>query len=308
MSMVNPELEDQIRASLSDQDRRMAVTALIRGYGPAIFGYMMSRLRDREAANEVFAQFCEQMCRDIASFRGESAVLTWAQRVAGHTVDRFLRTLQSSRARTVALGTSGWQRAADALKVDSKCSHSATHPYLHTEVRSRVAELLKTLTAAEQELVELHVEKGLRWRAIAQLQLARKGQLLDERGVKRHTAALRQQYCRLLVRLGRRLVDDGKLRLDVILERYSGLDRDLVELAFRQRLPRQTVLLQVHARYPSMTRGALAVRFQRLLTDLLELCGGAGLLPGEAAEAGLLDPEDTASPAGMGPRRRARKQ
>lgn len=86
--MQDAELEQQIRHHLERQDTRAAVEAFVVGYGPAVFRAVRRRLGDKEAAHEVFAEFCAALCEDLVRFRWESSALTWGLRVATHAAIR----------------------------------------------------------------------------------------------------------------------------------------------------------------------------------------------------------------------------
>jgi RNA polymerase sigma factor (sigma-70 family) len=59
-----------------------ALDELYARYGPAVFGYLMARLGERQLAEEVLQDVMLAVWRSAASFRGDSKVLTWLLTIA----------------------------------------------------------------------------------------------------------------------------------------------------------------------------------------------------------------------------------
>ena len=61
-----------------------AASAIMRGYGPAVFGYLLGLTRDEDRADDVFSQFCEDLWRGLPGFRRDSSSRTWVYTLAWH--------------------------------------------------------------------------------------------------------------------------------------------------------------------------------------------------------------------------------
>jgi RNA polymerase sigma-70 factor (ECF subfamily) len=170
------DIEADVLALLDAGDLARAATAAIKGYGPQVLGYLTAVLRDDDEAADAFSVFCEDLWRGMASFRRESSVRTWAYRVAWHAAMRAAR--QPYRQRRRRLATS----AASAIAAEVR---STTLTHMKQANVDKLAEVRKSLTAEEQTLLILRVDRELSWKDIAQVMAP-----LDE-------AALRKRFERL---------------------------------------------------------------------------------------------------------------
>jgi RNA polymerase sigma-70 factor (ECF subfamily) len=92
-------IDHEILEALARGDLSGATTQALRGYGPRILGFLRSILKEEEAVQEVYAQFCEDLWRGIGSFRGQSAFRAWAYRLAHNAACHHLRQPFRRRAR-----------------------------------------------------------------------------------------------------------------------------------------------------------------------------------------------------------------
>lgn len=178
------EIESSIGARLDAGEAREAVTVAVRAYGPQILGYLEALCRDGATADELFAQFCEDVWRGLPGFRRECTLRAWAYRVAYSALLRYRK--DAFRRRAQPLQTD--QFAALAAEV-----RTATRSYLRTDTRERFARLRARLEDDEQTLLVLRVDKKLSWSEVA-LVLAGDGEALGE-------AALRKRFERLKSKL-----------------------------------------------------------------------------------------------------------
>src|SRR5262245_31377676 len=72
---LDPAVEDTVRSMLAQGQHDQAATALIRGYGRRILGYLRAVLRDEALTGDAFSVFGENAWRGIAGFRGDSSAL-----------------------------------------------------------------------------------------------------------------------------------------------------------------------------------------------------------------------------------------
>jgi RNA polymerase sigma-70 factor (ECF subfamily) len=72
------ETEDgEIIAALQDQDRRRALTLLMRRDGERVYRYAFAMTRDRQLAEEVRQQVFIEAYRDLGTFAGRGSVRAW---------------------------------------------------------------------------------------------------------------------------------------------------------------------------------------------------------------------------------------
>jgi RNA polymerase sigma-70 factor (ECF subfamily) len=71
-------LETQVRSLFDRGDHAAAATAVLRGYGPELLGFLSAVHRDETAASDAFAEMSEAVWRSLPRFAWESSVRTWA--------------------------------------------------------------------------------------------------------------------------------------------------------------------------------------------------------------------------------------
>jgi len=194
------ELEAHVRRKLDEGDSKGAVTLALRGYGPEIFGLLVSLHRSEEDASEVFAVFAEQLWRGISRFAWQCSFRTWAYAVARNTSLRYRRDAHRRAKRNAPLGE-GLVMSELAAKVRTE-----TLPYLRTASKSRIAELRDSLPAEDQEILMLRVDKQLAWSELARV-MHEGDEALTEEVVKKESARLRKRFQSIkerLLELGRR--------------------------------------------------------------------------------------------------------
>lgn len=194
-------LDDSVRGSLSAGDAAGATTALLRGYGPEVFGFLVSLVGGREDADEVFARFAEQVFRGLPAFGWQCSLRTWVYGVARHAAYNQLRD-QRRRARRQAPLPEGSQLSGIVAEVRER-----TRTYLGTEFKDRFAKLRESLPVEDRELLVLRIDRGLEWEELARVLAADPGTELDAAAQKREAARLRKRFQLLkkkLLELGRK--------------------------------------------------------------------------------------------------------
>ncbi len=186
------ELERVIAAHCSAREFEAAATAAIKGYGPEILGYLAAATRREHEAAEVFSDFCEDLWRGLATFRGDASFRTWAYRIAYHALARAGRTGAKRRERTVAL--------ADVPEIDALVDHVRTRtlPHLRTDIKKEVLELRAQLDEDERTLLILRIDRRLEWDEIARIV---DPDIDSPDAVKRASATLRKRFERIKLRL-----------------------------------------------------------------------------------------------------------
>jgi RNA polymerase sigma-70 factor (ECF subfamily) len=189
---AQPAIEAQIADLLARGDRAAAATVGLRAYGPAVLGYLVALLRNRDDAYEAFAGFSEQLWKSLDRFAGASSFRTWSYGIAWHVAKQSQR--RHARDRSRPLETSEISRVAEEIR-------SATSPHLKTEIKDRFARLREELDPEDQTLLVLRLDRGLSWKEVAEV-LSDEDHAIDE-------PALRKRFSRLKGRLRVALASDG---------------------------------------------------------------------------------------------------
>jgi RNA polymerase sigma-70 factor (ECF subfamily) len=180
-------LEGRIRASWEAGDKGAAATLLLEGYGREVFGFLVSRLREEDAASEVFAQFTEELWRSLDTFRWQCSARVWAYALARHATSHFIEDQRRHRRRHVALSEAG------PLSALAERIRTATLAAARTESRNRIARLRDSLPPDEQTLLFLRVNRKLDWKEVAQVMVEDRGPISDD-ALTKEAARLRKRY------------------------------------------------------------------------------------------------------------------
>jgi RNA polymerase sigma-70 factor (ECF subfamily) len=195
-------LEQRIRALCETGDKKRAATLLLEGYGREVFGFLVARLRDREAASDVFSQFTEDLWRGLDGFRWQCSARVWSYTLARHAASRYIDDVRRRRGRHVPLSRAG------PLSEIAERIRTGTRAGAQTEARSRIAQLRESLPVDDQTLLILRVNRKLGWREIAQIML-RDGESPDDEALAKEAARLRKRYQLAKDKLRQMAVEQG---------------------------------------------------------------------------------------------------
>lgn len=200
-------IERQIRGHFEAGDFTRASTVLLRGYGGEILGFLVGRLRDRDAAADVFSLFTEDLWKGIAGFRWQSSARVWAYALARHAASRYIADLQKRRRRQLPLSRAG------PLSAIEQRIRTVTFAAARTEARSRIAQLRESLPVEEQTLLILRINRKLDWKEIAQV-MNDDGFTLDGPALAKEAARLRKRYQLAKDKLRQMAVAQGLIKAD----------------------------------------------------------------------------------------------
>ena len=178
-------------------DHTETLRRLIDGYGPEILGYLSRTMNDEQAADDVFSDFCEDLCRSIGRFERRSLFRTWAYRLATSARARFWEDPYRRR---------GERLVSEEIGKIEQQVRTETHAWMRTEVKTRFAELRRFLDAEEQTLLTLRIDKDLSWEEIAEV-MTPAAETVDDRVIRKRASSLRQRFKRLKDKI-RRLADE----------------------------------------------------------------------------------------------------
>jgi RNA polymerase sigma-70 factor (ECF subfamily) len=186
---VPAELDARVRALLEANDAREAAALAIRTLGPPVLRYLRAILRDEDDTKDAFSHWAESVWRGLPGFRWESALQTWAHRLAFHSA--------------LALRDDAWRRHAARLEATAASRLAET---LRTRTAAKAEQRLaalrrlrEELTLEEQTLLQLRVDQGLSWVAIAGV-LAEEGARLDPGTVAKRYERLKARLAKMLRR------------------------------------------------------------------------------------------------------------
>lgn len=197
-------LEAQIRALCEAGNKKKAATLLLEGYGREILGFLIARLRDRDAASEAFSRFTEDLWRGLDGFRWRCSARVWAYTLARHAASHHLREARR-RMRDVPLSRAG------ALSEIGERIRTETLASARTENKSRVAQLRERLPADDQMLLILRLNRKLAWTEIAQVML-HEGEVVEDSVLERESVRLRKRYQSAKEKLQSMAVEAGLVR------------------------------------------------------------------------------------------------
>lgn len=190
--MLSPDdrraLEAEMRRLVDAGNLTGAMTVGVKGFGPELYGFLAGLTRDHDRASDLFSSLCEQLWKNLATFRWESSFRVWAYAVARN---EFLRSLRGSAKanRNVPLSDVPSMLAV----VEQVRTTTALH--LRSEVKDAFARLREALEPEDHMLLGLRVDRRMAWNDIARVLGS------EEEAVERDAAALRKRFERLKKRL-----------------------------------------------------------------------------------------------------------
>jgi RNA polymerase sigma-70 factor (ECF subfamily) len=178
-------VEEQVAALLAAQDYGRAAETVMREYGPGVRGLLLTLFRrNRDAGEEAFSLFAENLWRHIDGFRGESTVRTWIYCMA--------------RNAAVSVTREGWRKLSRRLltqDAEQLAEEVRTKSGLRLERQSSALLALRdSLDLDEQTLLTLRLDERLPWEEIAQI--------MSSDGTPIDAAAVRKRFERLKAKLG----------------------------------------------------------------------------------------------------------
>jgi RNA polymerase sigma-70 factor (ECF subfamily) len=152
------DLERRIGDLREKGDLREAATCAVEGFGPEVFGFLVTLLRDEHEANDVFSQACEDMWKSIDRFEGRCSMRAWLYMLARHAATRSRRSPHRRPGTHVAL--------SEAHEVAERV-RSQTSAHLRTSVKDRFAAIRDSLDEDDRALLVLRLDRRMSWREIA---------------------------------------------------------------------------------------------------------------------------------------------
>jgi RNA polymerase sigma-70 factor (ECF subfamily) len=196
--------EASIHEACGRGDAAAAVTLLLQGYGPELFGYLSALLHDEQQARETYCLLAEDLWRGLPNFEWRCSARAWAYALARNARSRYLLAQRRSAANKEVLASLAW------LQELVERTGTSTPIHLRSEVKSRIREIRSRLPEDEQTLVMLRVDRRLSWKELAIVL----GAVADEHSASelaRATARLRQRFQAVKEKLRKLVEADGLL-------------------------------------------------------------------------------------------------
>lgn len=169
-------------------------TAILRGYGAEIYGFLVSTHGGWSEADDVFSAFSEALWRSVAAFDLRCSARTWAYRIARNTSVDHRRGAR--RRREVPMTSSAHvTELAQGIR-------TATASYLKTERKTELQRLRDELDPDDRALLVLRIDRDLGWSDLARIFLQDRsdasgqgcGVVPEADELKRESARLRQRF------------------------------------------------------------------------------------------------------------------
>jgi len=186
-------LDARVQELIAAGDLRGAATEALRALGPQVLRYLRSVLRSEADTADAFSQFAENLWTGLAGFRGQSALRTWAFRIARNVAANLRDEAWRRRGRPFATG----EASALALEIRTASAVRAEQQL------DALAKLREALTDDERALLALRVDQQLAWEEVADI--------LSAEDAPVSAATLTKRFERLKDRLARMARDQGLL-------------------------------------------------------------------------------------------------
>jgi RNA polymerase sigma-70 factor, ECF subfamily len=176
-------LQAHVQRLLDGGEERAAANEALRALGPEILRFMRSVLRDEEDAADAFSSFAEHLWKGLPSFRRQSSLRTWAYRIAWNAA--------------LTLRSDAWHRKGRRFET-GEASQLAEEIRTKTVVRverqrDALEKIRASLTADEQSLLALRLDREFSWNEIAEI--------LSASGERVQPLTLMKRFERLKTRL-----------------------------------------------------------------------------------------------------------
>lgn len=185
-SKATPGRDAKIEAFLDAQDFDEALTSILVEYGGEVYGYLLRRLGNRDAADDVYQQFSYRMLLTLPDYRRETCVRAWVYMKVRQEMKAFLQGSRRNHAEHMS--------AADLSRMSMLVERVRTRTAMRTETRMIARSLASELDPLDQDLIIFRVDKQLSWKDITHL-------INESSDEQYREGTLRQRYRRAKERL-----------------------------------------------------------------------------------------------------------
>jgi RNA polymerase sigma-70 factor (ECF subfamily) len=186
-----PSLEEHVQQLVDAGDVSRAATEALRALGPEILRFLRSVLRDEEDAADAFSHFAENLWKGLSNFRRQSALRTWAYRIAWNASLNLRNEAWRRHGRRFATGEAS--QIAEEIR---------TKTVVRVErQRDELEKLREALSPEDQSLLALRLDREFSWEEIAEI--------LSASGKPVQALTLMKRFERLKKRLAEMVRDRG---------------------------------------------------------------------------------------------------
>jgi RNA polymerase sigma-70 factor (ECF subfamily) len=158
---------DLIRAAQAGDQR--AFESLVRNYDQGVLRLAMNLLRSPEDAHDVYQEAFLRVFRNLPSFRFDCSFNTWLYRIVTNLCLDQLRKRKVRRTGSTVVETGdGPLDRMDSLP-EERAIGDPQRALLSRELRGKIDEVLRSLTARERLVFEMRHYEGMRLRAIGEI-------------------------------------------------------------------------------------------------------------------------------------------
>jgi RNA polymerase sigma-70 factor (ECF subfamily) len=181
-------LEGRVRDLCAQGDHSAAATLALKGYGPELFGFLVTMHSSEADASDVFAETSEALWRSLPSFSWECSLRTWTYAIARNLMRGRLRGVARKRRHGAQVGPSALEEVAHVVRTE-------TLTFLRTEKKTRLQALRDSLPENERMLLVLRLDRQLAWNDLARVLAERDDDApLSAADVAKESARLRKQF------------------------------------------------------------------------------------------------------------------
>ncbi len=198
-------VEAHIERACRAGDYNTAATLAIDHYGGEILAFLISRVRSVSDGEEVFATFAEKLWIGLPTFEWRSTLRSWAYRLARNASNDYASAAHNKRGRRVPISQASpsWDASAAVER-----ARTTTARYRKTDAKDRVRALREALSADDQMLLILRVDRGMDFRELAAA-MADGQEAVDDDALDKSAARLRKRFERVKERLRELAREDG---------------------------------------------------------------------------------------------------
>jgi RNA polymerase sigma-70 factor, ECF subfamily len=182
--------EAEMLARIAEGKLDEATRLIVDRYGGELFAYIASLERNRDDAEDVLAQLCEDVWRGLPGFRRESSLRTWSYTLARHALARFRRDPYLRRGRRLATD--------EASQLAARVSSGHSSPPLE----ERLARARALLDDDDQTILVLRIDRRMSWRDVTAV-LSGDGEPLQEAAVRKRFERIKAELRRLIAQENR---------------------------------------------------------------------------------------------------------
>jgi RNA polymerase sigma-70 factor (ECF subfamily) len=184
-------LESRVQQLIDAGNVSAAATEALRTLGPEILRFLRSVLRDEEDAADAFSHFSENLWRGLSSFRRQSALRTWAFRIAWNSALNLRNEAWRRHGRRFVTG----EASAIAEEIRTKTAVRVERQ------RSALDKLRESLSPEEQSLLALRLDREFSWEEIAEI-LSAGGQPVQPLTLMKRFERLKKRLAEMLKKQG----------------------------------------------------------------------------------------------------------